>query len=109
MGRLEASAWPLACGSFCVFALAVVLREADWRVGFAAVLATAAAWALAAPAPAATALGGVAWTLVTAFDVDKTGELAVPHAGDLARAAVLLAACLAAAGARRARRRRPAG
>jgi hypothetical protein len=97
MTRLESSAWPLAVGSACVFALAVVLNRLPWQVAFAVVTLAVAVWAWQSPLVTCAALGGVAWMCVTGFDVHRLGDLRVTGGGDVVRAAVLvLAGALAA-------------
>ncbi|WP_131736278.1 hypothetical protein [Actinomadura roseirufa] len=89
MDRLESAAWPLAAGVLCVFVLAVVLKDAAWQVGFAAVAASVAGAALAASPAVGAAVGLAGWAFVTGFDVGKAGELSFT-ADDLLRAAVLV-------------------
>src|SRR4051812_49684195 len=114
MTRLESSAWPLACGGACVFALAVVLDRLPWPAALAAVAGAVAVWAWRSPLVAGAAIGGIAWTCVTGFDVNRLGALRTTGTGDAVRAAVLVlagippAAANALAEARRARPTRPA-
>jgi hypothetical protein len=90
MARLEASAWPLACGSACVFALAVVLKRLPWQLAFAAVVLAVLAWAWRSPLIAGVALGAIAWLCVTGFDVHRFGDIRITGSDDAARAAVLV-------------------
>jgi hypothetical protein len=90
MTRLEPSAWPLAFGSACVFALAVVLDRLPWQVAFAAVILAVVVWAWQSPFVTGAALGGVAWMCVTGFDVHRLGDLRITGSGDVVRAAVLV-------------------
>jgi hypothetical protein len=92
MTRLEASAWPLAGGSACVFALAVVLDRLPWQVAFAAVVLAVAVWAWLSPVVAGAAVGGIAWMCVTGFDVHRFGDIRITGGNDVARAAVLILA-----------------
>jgi hypothetical protein len=92
MTRLEASAWPLAGGSACVFALAVVLGRLPWLVAFVAVVLAVAAWAWLSPVIAGAAIGGVAWMCVTGFDVHRFGDIRITGSDDVVRAAVLILA-----------------
>jgi hypothetical protein len=113
MTRLESSAWPLACGSACVFALAVVLDRLPWQVAFVAAGCAVAAWAWASPPVAGAAIGGIAWLSVTGFDVHRFGDIRITGSEDAVRAAVLVLAGVlpasvhAMAEARRARPARP--
>ncbi|GAA2436828.1 hypothetical protein GCM10010191_59580 [Actinomadura vinacea] len=99
MQRLESAVWPLAGGTACTFVLAVVLKEAGWQVAFAVVATSVAGRALLAPPIVGAALGAVAWTFVTSFDVNKSGDLTLTGAGDTARAATLITLGLIAASA----------
>jgi hypothetical protein len=92
MTRLEASAWPLACGSACVFALAVVLKRLPWQLAFAAVVLAVLAWAWRSPLIVGAALGSIAWLCVTGFDVHRFGDIRITGSDDAARAAVLVLA-----------------
>ncbi|HEY0542800.1 MAG TPA: hypothetical protein VGD53_30870 [Actinoallomurus sp.] len=92
MTRLEASAWPLAGGSACVFALAVVLDRLPWLVAFVAVALAVAAWAWLSPVIAGAAIGGIAWMCVTGFDVHRFGDIRITGSDDVVRAAVLILA-----------------
>jgi hypothetical protein len=92
MTRLEASAWPLAGGSACVFALAVVLGRLPWQVAFVAVVLAVAAWAWLSPVIAGAAIGGIAWMCVTGFDVHRFGDIRITGSDDVVRAAVLVLA-----------------
>jgi hypothetical protein len=92
MTRLEASAWPLAGGSACVFALAVVLDRLPWQVALVAVALAVAAWAWLSPVIAGAAIGGVAWMCVTGFDVHRFGDIRITGSDDVVRAAVLILA-----------------
>ncbi|MEV0667425.1 hypothetical protein ACIBI3_37645 [Actinomadura luteofluorescens] len=92
MERLESVAWPLAGGVLCAFVIAVVLRDASWPVGFAAVGASVAGWSFAATPAAGAVLGLVAWAFVTGFDVAGSGDLVVSGPPDAARAVALLGA-----------------
>ncbi|WP_329602776.1 hypothetical protein [Actinomadura soli] len=96
MDRLESAAWQLAGGALCAFVLAVVLRDAGWRVGCAVVAVSVAAWSLAAPPVAGAALGLAGWLLVTGFDVGKDGGLTFSGTPDLIRLGLLVGAGLAA-------------
>jgi hypothetical protein len=113
MTRLESSAWPLAGGAACVFALAVVLDGLPWPVAFVAVACAVAAWAWMSPLVAGAAVGGIAWLCVTGFDVHRFGDIRITGSEDAMRAAVLILAGLLAAWvhamveARRARPRPP--
>ncbi|MCW2912881.1 MAG: hypothetical protein JWN52_949 [Actinomycetia bacterium] len=95
MTRLESSAWTLAGGSLCVFALAVVLSHAPWRYTLVVMAAVVAAWSLRGPLLAGVALGGVAWAFLTGFDVNSYGVLTITGLGDAARAGLLIAAASA--------------
>jgi hypothetical protein len=90
MTRLEASAWPLAGGSACVFALAVVLDRLPWQAAFVVVALAVAGWAWFGPVVAGAALGGVAWLCVTGFDVQRFGDIRITGSDDAVRAAVLV-------------------
>jgi hypothetical protein len=92
MTRPEASAWPLAGGSACVFALAVVLDRLPWQVAFAAVTLTVAVWAWLSPVVTGAAIGGVAWLCVTGFDVHRFGDIRITGSDDAVRAAMLVLA-----------------
>lgn len=92
MTRLESSAWPLAGGSACVFALAVVLDRLPWQAAFAAVVLAVAVWAWLSPLVAAAAIGGIAWLCVTGFDVHRFGDIRITGSGDVVRATVLVLA-----------------
>jgi hypothetical protein len=98
MTRLESSAWSLAGGSACVFALAVVLGRQPWQVGFAVVVLAVLGWAWLSPVVAGAAIGGIAWLCVTGFDVHRFGDVRITGRDDVLRVAVLvLAGVLAAA------------
>src|SRR3954470_13304279 len=97
MTRLESSAWPLAGGGACVFALAVVLDRLPWQVAFAAIVLAVAVWAWLSPLVAGAALGGIAWLCVTGFDVHRFGDIAITGSDDAVRAAVLVLAGVLAA------------
>jgi hypothetical protein len=99
MTRLEASAWSLAGGSACVFALAVMLGGLPWQVGFAAVAAAVLTWAWLSPVSGAAAIGGVAWLCVTGFDVHRLGEIGITGRADVLRAVALVLAGVLAASA----------
>ncbi len=105
MTRLEASAWPLAGGSACVFVLAVLLGRLPWQVGFAAVILAVCCWAAQGPLVAGAAIGAVAWLCVTGFDVHRFGDIEVTGRADLMRAVVLVLAGVLAATAHAAWRR----
>jgi hypothetical protein len=92
MTRLEASAWPLAGGSACVFALAVVLDRLPWQVALVAVMLAVVVWAWLSPVVAGAAIGGVAWMCVTGFDVHRFGDIRITGSDDVVRAAVLILA-----------------
>lgn len=109
MTRLEASAWPLAAGSACVFALAVVLHALPWQVAFGSVVLAVVVWAWSRPVVMGVALGVIAWFCVTGFDVHRLGEIEITGSDDVARAAVLVLAGVLAASTHavtEARRRR---
>jgi hypothetical protein len=107
MTRLESSAWPLAGGSACVFALAVVLDRLPWQAAFVAVVLAVAVWAWLSPVVAGAAIGGIAWLCVTGFDVHRFGDIRITGSDDAVRAAVLiLAGVLAGAVHAMAERRR---
>lgn len=95
MTRMEAAAWPLACGGGCVFAIAVVLSGAPRVTIVAALAAAVAAWSLRAPTIAGVLLGGMAWLFLTGFDVNAGGALRFTGWPDLVRLSVLVAAGLA--------------
>jgi hypothetical protein len=98
MTRLESSAWSLAGGSACVFALAVVLGRQPWQVGFVVVVLAVLGWAWLTPVVAGAAIGGIAWLCVTGFDVHRFGDIRITGRDDVLRVAVLvLAGTLAAA------------
>ena len=98
MTRLESSAWSLAGGSACVFALAVVLGRQPWQVGFVVVVLAVLGWSWLSPVVAGAAIGGIAWLCVTGFDVHRLGDVRVTGRDDALRVAVLvLAGVLAAA------------
>jgi hypothetical protein len=99
MTRLECSAWSLAGGCACVFALAVVLGGLPWQTGFAAVVGAVLAWAWLSPVVAAAAIGGVAWLCVTGFDVQREGDIRITGRDDLLRAVALVLAGVLAASA----------
>lgn len=110
MTRLEASAWPLAGGGACVFALAVVLDRLPWQAAFAVVAGAVAVWAWRSPLVAGAAIGGIAWLCVTGFDVHRFGDIRITGSGDAVRAAVLVLTGILAASAHavvKARRARP--
>jgi hypothetical protein len=110
MTRLESSVWPLAGGSACVFALAVVLDRLPWQAAFVAVVLAVAIWSWPGPVVAGAAIGGVAWLCVTGFDVYRFGDIKVTGSDDAVRAAVLiLAGVLAGAVHALAERRRGYG
>ena len=106
MTRLEASAFPLACGSACVFVLAVALHRLPWEAAFAVIALAVSAWAWRSPLIVGVVVGGIAWLCVTGFDVHRLGDIRVTGIDDAARAAVLVlagvltAAAHALAGAR---------
>ena len=98
MTRLESSAWSLAGGSACVFALAVVLGRQPWQVAFVVVVAAVLGWAWLSPLVAGAAIGGIAWLCVTGFDVHRFGDVRITGRDDVLRvAALVLAGVLAAA------------
>jgi hypothetical protein len=98
MTRLESSAWSLAAGSACVFALAVVLGRQPWQVAFVVVVLAVLGWAWLSPVVAGAAIGGIAWLCVTGFDVHRFGDVRITARDDALRGAVLvLAGVLAAA------------
>jgi hypothetical protein len=98
MTRLESSAWSLAGGSACVFALAVVLGRQPWQVAFVVVVLAVLGWAWLSPVVAGAAIGGIAWLCVTGFDVHRFGDIRITGRDDVLRVAVLvLAGVLAAA------------
>lgn len=99
MTRLESSAWPLAGGGACVFALAVVLDGLPWPVAFVAVCCAVAVWAWLSPLVAGAAVGGIAWLCVTGFDVHRFGDIRITGSEDAVRAAVLILAGVLAASA----------
>ncbi|MEV0403918.1 hypothetical protein [Actinoallomurus sp. NPDC050550] len=90
MTRLEISAWSLAGGSACVFALAVVLAGLPWQAACAAVAVVVAAWAWRSRIVVGAVIGAIAWMCVTGFDVHRLGHIEVAGSGDLVRAAVLV-------------------
>jgi Domain of unknown function (DUF4118) len=107
MTRLESSAWSLAGGSACVFALAVVLGGLPWQAGFVAVVLAVAVWAWLGPVVTGVAIGGIAWLCVTGFDVHRFGDIKITGSEDAVRAVVLvLAGVLAAAAHAMVERRR---
>lgn len=97
MDRIEGSPWTLARGAFSVFALAVVLKEAPWRLTFAVLVIVVSLWALRATVVVGGALGVIAWACHTGFDVAKTGELVFSGAADAVRLGALAGAGLVAA------------
>ena len=98
MTRLESSAWSLAGGSACVFALAVVLGRQPWQVGFVVVVLAVLGWAWLTPVVVGPAIGGIAWLCVTGFDVHRFGDVSITGRDDVLRvAALVLAGALAAA------------
>jgi hypothetical protein len=99
MTRLESSAWSLAAGSACVFALAVVLGRLPWQVAFVVVAAAVLIWAWPGPVVTGLAIGGIAWLCVTGFDVHRFGDIRITGRDDVLRAVVLLLAGLLAAAA----------
>jgi hypothetical protein len=92
MTRLESSAWPLAAGAACVFALAVVLGGLPWQAGFVVVAGVVACWAWQSPPVTGAAIGGIAWLCVTGFDVHRSGDIRITGSEDALRAAVLILA-----------------
>ncbi|GAA4611740.1 hypothetical protein GCM10023195_49930 [Actinoallomurus liliacearum] len=97
MTRLDISAWSLAGGSGCVFALAVVMAGLPWQAAFAVVAAAVVAWAWQSRIVDGAALGGVAWMCVTGFDVHRFGYIRITGSDDIVRAAVyVLGGALAA-------------
>jgi hypothetical protein len=99
MTRLEASAWPLAGGSVCVFAFAVLLAGLPWQVTFGIVALAVCCWAVLAPVVAGAAIGGIAWLCVTGFDVHRLGDIRITGREDAVRAVVLVLAGVLAASA----------
>ncbi len=99
MTRLEASAWPLAAGSACVFALAVVMDALPWQAAFVAIVLAVLVWAWWSPVVTGAALGAIAWSCVTGFDVHRLGDIGITGSDDVARAAVLVLAGVLAASA----------
>ncbi|HZE33720.1 MAG TPA: hypothetical protein VE198_20100 [Actinoallomurus sp.] len=98
MTRLESSAWSLAGGSACVFALAVVLGRQPWQVPFVVVILAVLGWAWLSPVVAGAAIGGIAWLCVTGFDVHRFRDVRITGRDDVLRVALLvLAGVLAAA------------
>lgn len=98
MTRLESSAWSLAGGSACVFALAAVLGRQPWQVAFVVVVLAVLGWAWLSPVVAGAAIGGIAWLCVTGFDVHRFGDIRITGRDDVLRVVVLvLAGVLAAA------------
>jgi hypothetical protein len=97
MTRLESSAWNLAGGSGCVFALAVVLNHLPWQAATAVVIIAVVTWAWRGPLIAGAAIGGIAWLCVTGFDVYTLGEIKITGSDDVTRAAApVLSGVLAA-------------
>jgi hypothetical protein len=90
MTRPEISAWSLAGGSACVFALAVVLAGLPWQAACAAVAVVVAAWAWRSRIIVGAAIGAIAWMCVTGFDVHRLGHIEVAGRDDLVRAVVLV-------------------
>jgi hypothetical protein len=90
MTRLDVSAWSLAGGSACVFALSVVLARLPWQAAFAVVMAAVVAWAWRSRIIVGAAIGGIAWMCVTGFDVHRFGHIGITGSADIARAAVLV-------------------
>ncbi len=99
MTRLEASAWPLAGGSGCAFALAILLAGTSWQPAFAAVVLSVCCWSARAPVVAGVALGAIGWLCVTGFDVDRLGDIRITGREDAVRAVILLLAGVVAASA----------
>jgi hypothetical protein len=99
MTRLESSAWSLAGGSACVFALAVVLGRQPWQVAFVVVVLAVLGWAWLSPVVAGAAIGGIAWLCVTGFDVQRFGDIRITGRDDVLRVAVLVLAGILAAAA----------
>ncbi|GAA4628827.1 hypothetical protein GCM10023196_046820 [Actinoallomurus vinaceus] len=97
MTRSDLSAWSLAGGSACVFALAVVLAGLPWPAAFAAVAVAVAAWAWRSRIIVGAAIGAIAWMCVTGFDVHRFGHIGIAGGDDIARAAVLVLAGIMAA------------
>lgn len=98
MTRLESSAWSLAGGSACVFALTVFLGRQPWQVAFVVVVLAVLGWAWLSPVVAGAAIGGIGWLCVTGFDVHRFGDVRITGRDDVLRVAVLvLAGVLAAA------------
>lgn len=92
MTRMEASAWPLACGSACVFAPAIVLNRLPWQLAFTAIVMAVLAWAWRSPLVVGAALGVIAWLCVTGFDVHRFGDIRITGSDDAARAVALVVA-----------------
>jgi hypothetical protein len=90
MTRLESSAWNLAGGSGCVFALAVVLNHLPWQAATAVIVIAVVTWAWRGPLIVGAAIGGIAWLCVTGFDVHTLGEIKITGSDDVARAAALV-------------------
>jgi hypothetical protein len=95
MTRLESAVWPLAGGGVCVFAVAAVLSGAPWQVTLAVLAVVVAVWSLRAPLLVSVALGGMAWLLVTGFDVNADGDLRFAGRDDVFRLVVLVVSGLA--------------
>ncbi|MCO5993535.1 hypothetical protein [Actinoallomurus rhizosphaericola] len=100
MTRLEISAWSLAGGSACVFALAVVLAGLPWQVAFAAVAVAVMAWSWQGRVADGAAIGAIAWMCVTGFDVHRFGYIGITGSDDVARAVVLVLGAVLVASAR---------
>jgi hypothetical protein len=88
------SAWALAGGAMCIFALGVALGGLPWAVTLVVLAVIVAAWSLRGALVAGTALAVIAWLILTGFDVSTQGELRFTGWADLARLAVLLVAAL---------------
>ncbi|MCO6009730.1 hypothetical protein NE236_32640 [Actinoallomurus purpureus] len=97
MTRLDLSAWSLAGGSACVFALAVVLAGLPWQAAFTVVAVAVVAWAWRSRIIVGAAIGAIAWMCVTGFDVHRFGHIGITGDGDVARAAALVLAGVLAA------------
>jgi len=89
--RSERSVWALAGGAGCAFTLAAITSGQDWRIGFTATALTVAIWSWTGTVLTGAAIGGIGWLCVTGFDVNTLGNLHYAGAGDIARAAVLVA------------------
>ncbi|HEY7483159.1 MAG TPA: hypothetical protein VH912_01735 [Streptosporangiaceae bacterium] len=95
MTRLESTAWPLACGGACVFAIAVALSDVPEPTTIAVLAIAVAMWSSRAPVIASVLLAAMAWLFLTGFDVNADGVLRLTGWHDVVRLAVLISAALA--------------